>query len=147
VHYRGAPATLRLAAVLVGLTAIAGLFIELFPMDPIGAPATAPGVMHLVLAGLLSLGSAGAVGLGWRGELRRGDRRAASFAAVALAVLLAAAGFAALAATQGLPLMGIYQRLTIGAYLVWIFRTAMIEVRRARNSLPTAQPGSAGGTR
>lgn len=129
-HFRGAAPALRLAAILVEVTAVAGLLILLAPMDPTGTPATVAVILHRVLAGFLSIGSAGAIGSGVWGELKRDDHRAAAFAAVVLAVLLAAAASAALAATQGYPFMGIYQRLTIGAYLIWIFRTAMIEFQR-----------------
>jgi len=46
-----------------------------------------------------------------------------------LALMLVSGALAASAAAQNWPLMGLYQRLTIGSYLVWILALATIRLR------------------
>lgn len=123
--FRDRPPALRLAAAMVALNGLLGLVIELTPMDPTGAPATPAGIAHLVIAALLSLGSMAAMAaaaLGWRSM--PGHGRAAAGTAAMLALVVVSGALAAVAATRGLPLMGLYQRLTIGTYLAWVLAVA-----------------------
>ena len=122
------PLPLRLAAGMILLNGLFGLVIELFPMDAVGAPVTPTGITHMVLAGLLVLTCTAAMALvlfGWR------DRGAfAGGTALLLVLMLAGGALAAMAAAQAWPLVGLFQRITIGSYLVWIAWLALTALRR-----------------
>lgn len=99
-----------------------GLLTNLFfPMDPRGAPATMIGTVHLVLAGLLSLGTISAtlfVGLWLRKQ--PGGKRAGTISLVGCALIVITGGLAAAAAATISPLMGLFQRITIGTFMLWV---------------------------
>jgi len=122
---RERPWPLRLAAAMILVNGLAGLAIELTPMDPIGAPATVAGAAHLVLAGLLVLTCMAAMAAAAFGWWRQSRRAAVLVSVLLLAVMLVAGALAAMAAAAGWPLLGLYQRLTIAAYLVWVFGLAL----------------------
>lgn len=116
----------RWGSLTVGLTGVLGLASTPFPMDPIGETATAAGILHLVTAGFLSVGTMAAMllfGMGW---WSRPDRQTWSFLTLAaLAAVFVSGLLAAMAAAQGWPAMGLYERITIGIFLVWMFLTAL----------------------
>lgn len=116
----------RWGSVVVGLTGFLGLISWPFPMDAVGAPATPAGIAHLVTAGLLSIGTMAAMlllGLGWR---RRPEGKVRSLLTLlALAAVFVSGLLAAIAAAQGWPAMGFYERITIGIFLAWMFLTAL----------------------
>ena len=99
-----------------------GLLTNLFfPMDPRGATVTLAGTIHLILAGLLSLGTILTtllMGLWLRKQ--PGDRRAGTFSLVACGIIIITGGLAAAAAATGSPLMGCIQRITIGTFMLWV---------------------------
>lgn len=125
--WRDADIWRRLTAWAILLNGAFGLLIELAPMDPVGAPATLPGTVHLVLAGLLVVTCMAAMALmvvSWR---RRRTHARSSGITVGLLILMVGAGaLAAGAATAGWPWLGVFQRLTIGSYLVWLPMLAAI---------------------
>lgn len=105
----------------------------LFPMDPRGAPATTAGTLHLVLAGVSSIGTMVVLGLMAVGARREGWRRYAIYSAVSLAVVSVTGGLAAAAAANAHPLMGLAERLTIGGYLQWVAVTSWHFARAGRD--------------
>lgn len=116
-----------LAAIMILLNGLFGVLIELAPMDAQGTPVTLPGIVHMVLAGLLVLTCMAAMGSaawGWHVARQRPSFRKVTLALLLL--MLASGALAAMAAAQNWPLMGLYQRTTIGSYLVWIFALAAI---------------------
>jgi len=115
------------AAVLGGV-AIVGLVMTLFfPMDPRGAHATATGTVHLVLAGVLSLGSILAIVFLALGMSARDAFW--MYSMISAIVVLVSGGFAAATAARGAPLMGLAERITIGLFLQWILVYALRFVR------------------
>lgn len=117
----------RFAAWVLVVTAFLGLLMPLsFPMDPRGTPATFVGTMHLVLAGLTSLGTMLAIlfmGLWLRKQPDLGNYALYSF--TSLAIVFVSGGVAAASAAQANPYMGLFERITIGAFLQWLFVLAM----------------------
>jgi len=111
----------RLGASMILLNGLFGVLIELTPMDAQGTPVTIPGIVHMVLAGFLVLTcmvAMGAMACDWH---RRRKHTAFKTVTIALLSLMLASGaLAAMAAAQNWPLMGLYQRLTIGSYLIWV---------------------------
>jgi hypothetical protein len=118
----------------LGLTGILGLVMAFFPMDPIGAPATIPGITHIVLAGLESFATVAAVLAFAIGFARTGRRGAAVYSYLTLAAVLVSGGIAAWSAAAAAPAMGLWERLTIGGALQWIFAVAVMLLRERRRS-------------
>lgn len=115
------PSGARLAGWLMAATGVFGIAMTWFPMDPIGAPATRPGIGHLVLAGMLSLGTLGAMlafALGV-GEIDHWPNLAL-YTYITFGVILVTGGLAAMSAAQRWQSMGLWERLTIGAGMQWI---------------------------
>jgi len=117
----------RFAAWTLIVTAFLGLLMPLsFPMDPRGTPATFAGIMHLVLAGLTSLGTMLAIlfmGLWLRKQPDLENYALYSF--ISLAIVFVSGGIAAASAAQVSPFMGLFERITIGAFLQWLFVLAL----------------------
>lgn len=113
---------LAIGSILLAVTAILGLVMKNFPMDPVGTPATALGTGHLILAGLMSLTTIGAVA-GFAVGFRRLRAWAgwSTYSLVSVIAIAASGGVAAMAAAQGWDTMGLWERVTIGAMLQWMF--------------------------
>jgi hypothetical membrane protein len=95
--------------------AVAGVFMTtFFPQDPRGAPATFAGTMHLVTAGIESLGLMIAMLL--VGLDTRPDRESLVTFGMLAAVFITGGSSAALI---GSPIMGLLERGTIGLSLLW----------------------------
>jgi hypothetical protein len=141
--WRAAPRlrTLRNAFGLIVVTAASGIAqVTTFPQDSSGTPATTAGAAHIALAGLSAFGcvvTAVMYGVAFR-RLRL--RRSSWVPCFAVAGFLLLVGPLA-AVNVGGPLMGLYERLTIGAYLAWVALTCAALVRE-RGHL-TAVPGIA----
>jgi hypothetical protein len=109
------------------LTAVLGLLMWPFAMDPMGTPATPAGVIHMVLAGISSLATMAAMlftALAW-GTTRIG-RAPAALSAATLAIVCFSGLLAAAAAAGGWPLLGLFERITIGSFMVWQLAMATI---------------------
>jgi len=113
--------TLRWPALMILLNGAFGLVIELFPMDATGTPMTVPGLIHIVLAAGLVVTCIAAMALAAVAWWRAGTHRVLlPITVLLLVVMVVAGGIAAQAASTGWPPLGLFQRFTIGAYLVWI---------------------------
>lgn len=123
----------RIAAAALAAVGVLGLVITLLPMDAPGEALSATGLAHLVLAGILSLGTMASVlaaALGWRGE---GATAMARLSIAALAVIAVSGFAAALSAARAAEGLGILQRLTIGAFQLWLLGMALVLLRRPAN--------------
>lgn len=112
--------TLVLAGWILVAAGGLGLAMSWFPMDPVGTRMTRPGLGHLIIAGLMSVGTIAAlvtfaIGAGdvdgWSG-FSVYSYATAGFVAVTGAV-------AAMSAGGHWPTMGFWERLTIGGFLQW----------------------------
>jgi hypothetical protein len=97
-----------------------------FPMDPMGAEATFAGTMHNVLGGIVALATIIMpllMGLG----LRRVDRfqKYAVYSFISSMIIFVSGLTGVILAGQGIHLFGLFERITIGSYEVWIFVTAL----------------------
>ena len=104
------------------LIGVMGLSTNLFfPMDPRGVSPTLIGSIHLVLAGLLSLGTIlTTLFIGVWFLQQPGDKIFGTISFIACAVIVITGGLAAAAAASASPIMGIVQRMTIGVFMLWI---------------------------
>jgi len=97
-----------------------------FPMDPMGAEATFAGTMHNILGGVVALVTIIMpllMGLG----LRRldGFQDYAKYSFISSAIIFVSGFTGVILAGQGVQLFGLFERITIGSYEVWIFVTAV----------------------
>ena len=122
---------LDIGAFMLGFGGALGLLMAFFPMDPRGSPATFPGLVHLVIAGAMSISSMACLlcfALGWRTQADSKARLIGTLAS--LAVVFVSGALAAFLAANGSPLMGLFERVTIGAYLIWMLAVAVDTLRR-----------------
>jgi Protein of unknown function (DUF998) len=140
--WRAAPGSrlLRNASGLVVLAALSGIAqVTVFPQDSTGTPATRAGATHIALAGLaafLCVVTAVMYGVAFR-RLELG--RSAWVPSLAVAGYLLVMGPVA-AVNVGGPLMGLFERLTIGAYLAWVVLTcvALVHERSRGSAVPAS---------
>jgi hypothetical membrane protein len=105
-----------------------------FPMDPVGTPGTFTGMMHLVLAGLMSLSTMAAIVSFAIGVRRRpGWRGFSNYSLATFAVVLVSGAAGAIGAAQAWPTMGLWERVTIGSAILWMMVLAIILYRQVRD--------------
>jgi hypothetical membrane protein len=106
--------------------AAAGLAMKFFRQDPIGEPLTFTGTMHLILAGVTSLGTIFAIffaAAGFR-KLPYGTGLRV-FSLVMGAIVLVSGGLTAVGTTQLPAIFGILERTTIGSFMLWLLVISM----------------------
>lgn len=123
---------IRGAAVLLAVVAIAGVgMVTLFPTDRPSDPLTVTGWVHVALASVASLGTMAAVFAAgfalWHAPESRG---LAGFSFACLAAIAASGVWTATAAAQLSPVMGLAERTTIGAFMLWLLVFALAVARR-----------------
>ncbi len=93
-----------------------------FPQDPGGIPTTFAGSMHLIMAGVASLGTImGVLMLGlWFKNFSELNGLVA-YSIVSAAVIFISGGLTAAAMANNFPFFGILERITIGAFILWLF--------------------------
>jgi len=97
-----------------------------FPMDPLGAEVTFAGTMHNVLGGVVALATIIMPLLMGLGVRRLDDfSRYASYSFISSAIIFVSGLTGVILAGQGVQLFGLFERITIGSYEVWIFVTAL----------------------
>lgn len=97
-----------------------------FPMDPLGAEATFAGTMHNILGGVVALATIIMpllMGLG----VRRldGFKHYAVYSLISSAIIFVSGLTGVILAGQGFHLFGLFERITIGSYEIWILVTAL----------------------
>jgi hypothetical membrane protein len=112
---------------LLAAAGIVGLIMTLlFPMDPRNAPATVAGQMHILLAGVESVFTI--VTVFSMGIAFRGDKKWLGFSNYSLitGVLILITGvLTAISTAQGSSILGLFERATIGLFLLWVFVVAV----------------------
>jgi hypothetical protein len=112
---------LSISGIALAACAAAGLLMKFFRQDPIGEPLTFTGSMHLVLAGVTSLGTIFAIffaAAGFRKLPYVSGLRV--FSLVMGAIVLVSGGLTAAGTTQLPAIFGILERTTIGAFMLWL---------------------------
>jgi hypothetical protein len=125
----------RIGSTLLIAGAAAGvLMVEPFPQDPMGAPITPAGVVHIVLAGISALGLVAAAvlyGTAWRTDPRW---RAIWWGSLAVAVaILVTGGVGAAFVTS--PVFGLLERFTQISFLTWFAVIGVTATRAARTAV------------
>ena len=123
----------KASAMLLVLIAVIGLLFGSFPMDPVGEPFTRSGIIHLILALVSSLGTMTILvlaGFGWRNLAQGKSWSIYSFVSFVLVFVTGLLGATAIA--NGWMTIGLWQRLSVGVFLLWKAALAMTLLRRTR---------------
>jgi hypothetical protein len=107
-------------------TGVVGAGMLAFPMDPVGAPATAIGVTHIALAAVASLLTMVAVCLSGAWLLGTSRRWAGWYSFVTLGVIFVAGPIAAIATANLDQFMGLYERVPIFGFIQWLFVIGLV---------------------
>ena len=124
----------RISAALIVFIGVIGLAFAPFPMDPIGATLTQAGRVHIMLAAVSSLATMAVIifaAFGWR--TRRGGGFWFAYSFVSFAIVFAAGLLSAIAIAQGWSNVGLWQRLSVAAFLLWKALLAFELLHRTRN--------------
>ena len=100
-------------------------------MEAVGSAATTAGTIHLVLAGassLLTVGTAVLYSFAFRREIAFRRLSAYSSATALLLILTAPAAVASI----GSDVMGLFERVTIGVFLVWVVVVSIHSLAQAQ---------------
>ena len=106
-----------LIGVTIGLLGI--LTMTIFPQDPMGAPMTIPGLMHLILVTLQAFGAMAAVLLIGLWFKNNGFTSYSIYSIISFALILVTGIFSIIGASRGFQFIGLLQRLNVGVILVW----------------------------
>lgn len=114
-------APLKVSGVFLVVCALSGMAMAFFRQDPIGAPATFSGTMHLALAAVASLSTILAIFFGAAGLGRMEETRSLRLFSRLMGLAVVVTGGLAAAGTSLFPqVFGILERLTIGAFMLWL---------------------------
>lgn len=112
--------------VILGVISILSfLSSNFFTMNLPGTPATTSGTIHLILVGLESIGSMAAILLVGFWFRRVGLSSYGVYSIVTLIIVFITGILTLIATTQGSSYIGLFQRLTVGAFALWSFVIAL----------------------
>jgi len=135
---------LRAAVVLFAAAGLSGIGqVTALPHDSTGTPATAAGTGHAVLAGVsavLTVICAVVYGVAFRRTAGWPRLSIASFGVAAFLVVIRPVT----AASIGKPWMGLFERLTIGAFLAWVVVVSVAVLRRRPRTADPSQVAAVG---
>lgn len=109
------------AALMLVVIGILGLMVLVFTQDPRGSPATLYGTLHIALSGvtaLLTIISVILVGLSFKEYKGQKNFTWYSYATAILIFLSGGAGAASIANNS--PIGGLFERITIFLFMVWV---------------------------
>lgn len=107
--------------ILILITGLFGLLTSsIFPQDPIDSPMTLPGIMHIVIvtiSALITIVSPLLVGFGICQN--EGWENFKLYSIISVLIIFIAGGLTPFIILKEIPLMGLIQRIAIGAYFQW----------------------------
>jgi len=123
---KDAPRLCRVAMGIFIVIQILSFSWGFFPMDPMGSAPTFAGTMHNVFGGVVAFATILMplfMGLGLRRS--KGFRGYAIYAFITSGIIFVSGLTGVILAGQGFHVFGLFERMTIGSYEVWIFATAL----------------------
>ena len=110
---------------------------SIFPMDPVGAKATFPGVMHLILVGITVISIFILMPLLGVGLSRYYEwRYFLIFTFLCLAIILASGISSPIVIAKGIQVMGLTERLTGYTFYIWLFVAAYLLIKEQSLQIP-----------
>jgi hypothetical membrane protein len=127
-HYLLPPRSkkMKTASIMLGSMGILGLLMFLFPQDSRDALVTVGGIIHIVLAGIMSLLTILIIflaGLSFENESELKSLKIYTIFSGLVVVLTG--GLTAALTASGSAYMGVFERLTIGTFILWVMIFAL----------------------
>ena len=123
-------------AALVGLVGLSGFAMFFFPQDPAGTALTFGGTLHMVFAGVASLGSIAAVLVtGFWFKSNAEMRPYWIYSLVSSLIILVSGGLTAAGMANGVAYFGLLERVTIGTLELWFL---IVSIKLLRQEQPAA---------
>lgn len=114
-------AKIRIVSCMLAVIGLLGIGMYFFPQDPRNIDMTFGGRVHIALAGMtsvLTMVSILLAGMSFKGHPRFG--RLGIYSYGTLAVLFVTGGLAAVSVARDSAIGGLFERLTIGAFIQWV---------------------------
>lgn len=111
----------KAATLMLAIIGVMGLLLLFFPQDPRNAAVTFKGTMHIAIAGissLLTLISVLLIGLNFRKVKKMKSFSIYSF--ISFIVILISGGAAAISVSSNSAFGGLFERITIFAFMLWL---------------------------
>ena len=103
------------------ITGILGLFTSIIPQDPVNAEVTISGILHITAVAIMALITMVfplLIGFGMKGA--KNWKHFKIYSLLSVLIIIIFGGLSPLIISKGIPLMGLFQRITIGAYFQWL---------------------------
>jgi hypothetical protein len=125
----------RTANLMIALIGFLGLLLIFFPQDPRTAAVTFTGTMHIALAGITSLFTLISVILMGINFLKVPEWKTFSiYSIVSFIVILASGGMAAMSVASNSGYGGLFERITIFAFMIWVIVYAYLIINHENNN-------------
>lgn len=119
LFFRATAKPLKTSAIFLLVCAFSGAMMLFFPQDPLHTTPTTSGLVHLIFAGVASLTTLFAVSFAAAGEWRE-NRRIGIFSWTVFGIIMLSGPVTAMAPTKLPQYFGIVERVTIGAFIIWL---------------------------
>lgn len=121
--YHKKSSSFTIQSVSIVLISLGGLLMYFFPMDPIGNPTSTEGVVHIVLSTIMAPLTILVCLLGY--WTFNNNEKMRIYSLVSSIIIFVFGGASAAFTANNLPMMGLLERITIGAYITWLFVTSL----------------------
>lgn len=126
----------RWGAVVIGLVGLSGFAMFFYPQDPTGTPLTFVGTLHMVFAGVASLGSiAGVLLVAFWFKSIPGLTTYWIYSLVSGLVIFVSGGLTAAGLAGGSAIFGLLERVTIGTFELWLLMVSIKLLRQERSGI------------
>jgi len=129
--------SLKFAALIIVFLGFIGILFIFFPQDPRGTPATISGTIHLALAGISSILTILAVlliGFSFRKNIK--NKAFVWYSYLSVLLILISGGITAASISNNSPYGGLFERITIFTFLIWIFIYSYFLITKIENRTP-----------
>lgn len=118
---------IKTSAVALLLVAISGIMMNVFPQDPINTVLTFHGLVHLIFAGIAAVSTILAIFTGGIGLAQYVGNKNFKYLSIVLGtIVVISGGFTPIAATKFSAYFGLFERVTILSFIVWLFMFSSI---------------------
>lgn len=124
---------IKAANLMIALIGFLGVLLLFFPQDPRNVAFTLTGTIHIALAGitsLLTLISVILIGINFRKNSTM--KRFANYSIISFIVILASGGLAAMSVANNSGYGGLFERITIFAFMIWVIVYAYIIFKNSK---------------